>query len=458
MSLDPTTQFPTSLSNIPDPSATTLENADGFEHDLLHQRLNAEVEALQAKVGVDSSSVVTTLDYKLKSTSSANPGHKHTLINGATDLAAAVDLETATQVRVKTANTLNIADVSGFKIAGTAVTTSAAELNVLQGVVGGTTSASKALVVGSSKNTDMLIIDKGLKFNAPQGFLINGKITVSVSSNNLTVALKTLAGNDPSATDPVYCRIGNTVQTCTAAVSRTLAAATNWFNSGKTGMATKARDYFIYAIWNTTPATDIFDIGFAPIPYGRVYSEFSGTTTAETYLAYANGSAPQSADEVENIGRFTATLSATAAFTWSISGTGDVINHPITFSEKRTFLSVVDVSGGTTPTFGATDTGEYQIFDRTCIYDMSKTNSSGGTAGAGAAAVTFTVPIPINSSITGPIGVAQWFNNAAGEISRCKINSTTQFIVVRSTTANLIGDSLNHANTRIVEIQIMYPI
>lgn len=34
--------------------------------------------------------------------------------------------------------------------------------------------------------------------------LINGKLVASVSANALTVALKTLAGTDPSATDPVY--------------------------------------------------------------------------------------------------------------------------------------------------------------------------------------------------------------------------------------------------------------
>jgi hypothetical protein len=69
-------------------------------------------------------------------------------------------------------------------------------------------------------------------FSAPQGFLINGKIVTSVSSNNLTVAIKTLAGSDPSSSDPVYARIGNTVRSITAALSVTKNAGTNWFNSG----------------------------------------------------------------------------------------------------------------------------------------------------------------------------------------------------------------------------------
>jgi hypothetical protein len=46
--------------------------------------------ALETKVGVDDSAVATSLDYLLKSTSSSNPGHKHTLANGATDVTASI--------------------------------------------------------------------------------------------------------------------------------------------------------------------------------------------------------------------------------------------------------------------------------------------------------------------------------------------------------------------------------
>jgi hypothetical protein len=37
----------------------------------------------------------------------------------------------------------------------------------------------------------------------PDTLIVNGTFVVTVASNNLTVALKTLAGNDPSTTDPV---------------------------------------------------------------------------------------------------------------------------------------------------------------------------------------------------------------------------------------------------------------
>lgn len=154
-------------------------------------------------------------------------------------------------------------------------------------------------------------------YYAPDGVMVNGKLSVTVSASDLIVALKTLAGTDPSTTDPVYCRINGTVRSCTAALSKTLPDGTNWFASGTT-FAALENDYFSYAIWNTTPATDIFDLGFARKPYFSVYSEASATTTSDSYLAYANGSAPAATDDMVNIGRFAATLSAGAGYTWSV--------------------------------------------------------------------------------------------------------------------------------------------
>src|SRR6185503_3246116 len=43
-----------------------------------HQNLTDATIALETKVGIDSSADSTTIDYKLKSASSINPGHKHT--------------------------------------------------------------------------------------------------------------------------------------------------------------------------------------------------------------------------------------------------------------------------------------------------------------------------------------------------------------------------------------------
>lgn len=74
---------------------------------------NTSIVALETKVGVDSSAVATSLDYKLTNASSSNPGHKHTLAQGATD-----------------------------------VTSSAAELNVLDGIPGTLTATELGYVDG----------------------------------------------------------------------------------------------------------------------------------------------------------------------------------------------------------------------------------------------------------------------------------------------------------------------
>jgi hypothetical protein len=99
-------------------------------HSTRHQELKDTVEALEDKVGIDSSADTNSIDYKLKSTSSSNPGHKHTLANGATDVTI-----TAAQVNSLQANgvlgykeitsdsttttTPTIVDPSGFEIAVT---------------------------------------------------------------------------------------------------------------------------------------------------------------------------------------------------------------------------------------------------------------------------------------------------------------------------------------------------
>lgn len=183
-------------------------------------------------------------------------------------------------------------------------------------------------VVGATADGKILAGDMNL---GSDGFLWDGKFQVTVATNNITVAIKTRAGNDPSSAEPVTIYIGGTRRRITAALSVTKNAGTNWFGSGGAPFATLEQDYFVYLGWNTTPATDIVDLGFARIPYGRVYSDFSSTTTNEKYLAFANASTPTSTDEWVNIGRFAATLSATASFNWSVPTftNANLINTPI---------------------------------------------------------------------------------------------------------------------------------
>jgi len=109
--------YPITIDTLSNPAST--DNLNSPSHADQHSDANDAVEALEAKVGADSSAVVGSLDYKLSNTSSSNPGHKHTLASGATDITSSKD-------------ELNVLD---------GITASTAELNQLDdNTFGGTTS------------------------------------------------------------------------------------------------------------------------------------------------------------------------------------------------------------------------------------------------------------------------------------------------------------------------------
>lgn len=74
------TNFPTSLDSY-------TNRTNGQTIDASHvDNLQDAVEAVEAKVGIDGSAVTSSLDYKVTNTSSINPGHKHTLAAGISDV------------------------------------------------------------------------------------------------------------------------------------------------------------------------------------------------------------------------------------------------------------------------------------------------------------------------------------------------------------------------------------
>lgn len=80
------TNYPTSLDTLTNPSAS--DNTVSVPHASQHANANDAIEALQTKVGITGSAVAGSIDYKLTNASSSNPGHKHTLAQGATDVTA----------------------------------------------------------------------------------------------------------------------------------------------------------------------------------------------------------------------------------------------------------------------------------------------------------------------------------------------------------------------------------
>lgn len=237
-----------------------------------------------------------------------------------------------------------------------------------------------------------------------QGQMWNGKLEVSVAANDITVAIKTLAGADPSASDPVIFRVGNTLRILEAALSVTKTDGTNWFNSGAAELATQEIDYFAYIIWDTVPATDELDIGFARIPYARNTADFNATSTNPRYIATANGSALTANNECEVIGRFNAILSATAAFNWSIPATPIVINRPIYETRWLTWLPTY-TGFSADPTLVAS----YQIDYNKMLWMIGP--SATGTSNA--TTKTATLPITSASGTLNPFIAGRGINNGA---------------------------------------------
>lgn len=219
-----------------------------------------------------------------------------------------------------------------------------------------------------------------------EGVLINGKLSVSVASNNLTVAIKTLAGNDPSASDPVYVRIVDTVHVLTAALSVTKNAGTNWCALGDAKIATNEVDLFAYIGYN---ATDGVVLGFSRICHALKYGDFSTTSTNDRYAAISTISNATSTDKYRVIGRFNAVLSATASFNWSIPATQIVISRPIFETRRLTYTNVY------TGWASVTGTVYYQIVGSRC--HLFTTEAIGGTSNA----TTKTMKLPISIGITG---------------------------------------------------------
>ena len=229
-----------------------------------------------------------------------------------------------------------------------------------------------------------------LKTKVTNAGLLNGYIRATVASNNLTLAISTSASSqvDPTATNPVYVWIGDTLRSITGALSIAANAGTNWFNSGSSELATKEIDYFAYIGYN---ATDGVVLGYARIPYARLYSDFNTTTTNEKYARISTITNAAAGDNYVNIGRFAATLSAGAGYTWTVPSftNANLIQEPIYETRWLDWLPDYTQTGGMTFTSVTTTEANYKLFDR---YVKINFRLSGTTGGSADTQIEFTVP------------------------------------------------------------------
>jgi hypothetical protein len=288
--------------------------------------------------------------------------------------------------------------------------------------------AEVAVGISVTTITDANITDRRRSvFVAPTGArnqgLINGKIVPTVASNNLTVAIKTLTDTDPTPTNPVGIWIGNQLRWITSALSVTANGGSNWFNSGSAELATKEIDYFVYIGFKSSDST--LKLGWMRLPYARVKEDYNSATASNE--KYAIGVDQLGAgDNVVNIGRFAATLSAGAGHTWTVPtfSNANLIQEPIYETRTLSYTPVVSSSMGLAIT--AFQERNYIIQNNTLdIFVRLEITTSGAAA--------------VQIDCTMPISAVSEFS--VGNLSCNRIFDSTDFagILVNSGAANRFG-------------------
>lgn len=112
-----TTNFPTSLDNFTNPISTDTMDSVTVPHATQHANINDAVEALEAKVGINSSAVTSSLDYKV-TTLETNYVSK-TVVDAKGDLIVATAADTVTRLASSGVNnqvlTVDTSTATGLK-------------------------------------------------------------------------------------------------------------------------------------------------------------------------------------------------------------------------------------------------------------------------------------------------------------------------------------------------------
>lgn len=225
---------------------------------------------------------------------------------------------------------------------------------------------------------------------------LNYSIAPSVSGSDLTVAIKDAAGNNPTSTSPCVFRVGGSERILSTSLSVTKADGTNWANLGGAQLATLEQDLFVYIVWNTN--TSALDVLWSRIPYASVYGDFNSTSTSAKYGAI-NATAPASTDNVVNIGRFAATLSAGAGYTWTVPTytASNLKQYPIQHSRLLSYVPTWVASGTAVAMGNSTLTGTYKFEGRSVVVRFYFTaGDTGTTFGTG----TYSWALPLAPSVT----------------------------------------------------------
>jgi hypothetical protein len=183
--------------------------------------------------------------------------------------------------------------------------------------------------------------------------------------------------------------IGGVVRSITGAISIPANAGTNWLNAGSAELATKEIDFFVFLRYSTSDSATL--IGFTRYPGVNIISDFTASATAEKGRRIS-GTATAT-DQCVIIGRFAATLSAGAGYTWSVPTftASNLIQRPIYETRWLDWLPTITYSGGTTdPTSNTVNVARYRLSGNMVNLYMKSTLVFGS---GNRTATFFTLPI-----------------------------------------------------------------
>ena len=161
--------------------------------------------------------------------------------------------------------------------------------------------------------------------NAAGSYYTPYKIVPTVAASTLTVSIKHIDGSDPSASNPLFFRVGDVEYSLTAATSFTLSGGSvNWFSMNTVGVAGNDTDFFLYAIGETGASAGL-KFGIARVPFATRMEDLRSTNTSQRYIA-GNWVNYNTSDPVVLLGRFNATMNT--SLNWTSAGS-IVVNYPV---------------------------------------------------------------------------------------------------------------------------------
>jgi hypothetical protein len=264
--------------------------------------------------------------------------------------------------------------------------------------------------------------------------LINGRITATLSSNNLTVSIVRMDGENPTTTYPVYCFINGIKREINTATSITITGGSNVFNQNLLSTtANKTYNLFVHLIWDTNGNT--VRLGLSRIVMGGIYSDYSTTTTSNRFIAISGGT-PNSTDAVEVIARIQVTTNTVNNFTGVSTR---ILYGNITSSEVLSYTPTMTPLAPMTISNIVYNQAEYILNGNTCRIWLDIGFTLGGTATA-----TIDIGLPARSKGEGGTTLVRNLNLTTNqpEMFLVQYNNSSTFQIYNFTTSNLFLGTL----------------